>query len=164
MKCRNCSECGVSCGYFFHPINNGMKTIREMATFRYTCRRCEDSPCILVCPAEALEKNKDGIIKRSAYLCVACKSCVTACPFGTLMNDFFDYKSSSCDYCFQSGKLYGMECVKTCEHQAISLVDMEENEKENIYALNEYVLVKEFIWETLKNEPSEDTIRSEDFI
>lgn len=164
MKCRNCSECTVRCGYFYHPLNNGMKSLRELAVFRFTCRRCEESPCILVCPSEALEKDGNGVIKRATHLCVACKSCVTACPFGTLMNDFFDYKSSSCDYCFQSDLRDGLECASTCEQHAISIVDIDEKPQEHIYALNEYVLVKEFSWETLKNEPSEDTIRSEDFI
>jgi Fe-S-cluster-containing dehydrogenase component len=164
IKCRDCRECTVKCSYSFHPVNNGMKIIREMAAFRFTCRHCEDSPCILVCPAEALEKNNEGIIKRSNNFCVGCKSCVVACPFGTLMNDFFDYKTSSCDYCYTSNRLNGLECVNTCEHKAISIVDRDEDKSEHIYSLNEYVLVKEFIWETLKNEPSEETIRSEDFI
>ncbi|MCI0523200.1 MAG: 4Fe-4S binding protein, partial [Bacteroidales bacterium] len=64
---------------------NGLKTIRELATFRFTCRRCEDAPCIAVCPADALEKDSDGVIMRHTNLCVSCKSCVTICPFGTMM-------------------------------------------------------------------------------
>ena len=43
-------------------ILNGFKSIRELATFRFTCRKCEDAPCIAVCPADALEKDGDGII------------------------------------------------------------------------------------------------------
>src|SRR5512135_290429 len=69
--------------------NEGLKTIRELATFRFTCRKCEDAPCISVCPAEALEKDASGIIDRHLNLCISCKSCVTICPFGTMMTDFF---------------------------------------------------------------------------
>jgi Fe-S-cluster-containing dehydrogenase component len=43
---------------------NGLKTIRELASFRFTCRRCEDAPCISVCPADALEKDSNGVINR----------------------------------------------------------------------------------------------------
>ena len=47
--------------YFYPLLNtNGLKTIRELATFRFTCRKCEDAPCINVCPADALEKDENG--------------------------------------------------------------------------------------------------------
>ena len=78
--------------YFYPSINiNGLKTIRELATFRFTCRKCEDAPCIAVCPADALEKDEDGVVTRYTNLCVSCKSCVTICPFGTMMTDFFKH-------------------------------------------------------------------------
>ena len=71
------------------PNTNGLKTIRELATFRFTCRKCEEAPCMAVCPAEALEKDEEGLITRHTNLCISCKSCVTICPFGTMMTDFF---------------------------------------------------------------------------
>jgi len=65
-------------GLFYQSSNsNGLKTIRELATFRFTCRKCEDAPCIAVCPTEALEKDSDGVVIRHTNLCVSCKSCVT---------------------------------------------------------------------------------------
>ena len=36
-----------------------------------------------------LEKDMDGLIHRHINLCISCKSCVTICPFGTMMTDFF---------------------------------------------------------------------------
>ena len=37
--------------YFYPSVNiNGLKTIRELATFRFTCRKCEDAPCISCLP------------------------------------------------------------------------------------------------------------------
>ena len=48
---------------------NGLKTIRELATFRITCRKCEDAPCINVCPADALEKDENGVVVRYKPLC-----------------------------------------------------------------------------------------------
>ena len=77
--------------FYLSPNNNGLKTIRELATFRYSCRKCEDAPCIAVCPSEALEKDEEGIITRYTNLCISCKSCVTICPFGTMMTDFFKH-------------------------------------------------------------------------
>ena len=152
MKCRNCKDCTISCAYPFHDGNNGMKNIREIAAFHITCRKCEDSPCIEVCPAKALEKNENKIIRRASNLCVACKSCVTICPFGTLMNDFFEYCLSVCNYCNFSEETLSLECIDTCPEKAISLTDMEENEKENIFALNDRILIKDYTWEKLKHE------------
>ena len=129
-----------------------MKTIREMAAFAYTCRHCEDAPCISACPAGALEKGSDGIVHRFSFVCVSCRSCVSICPFGTLMNDFFEYRKSICNYCRLDENTKSLACIDSCCEKALSLVDMEENSKENIYALNERVLVRELTWEKLKHE------------
>ena len=40
----------------------GLKSIRELAVFQFTCRKCTDTPCIWVCPADALEKDDKGMI------------------------------------------------------------------------------------------------------
>lgn len=150
IKCRSCKECNTGCKYLYHPNNNGMKAIREMAAFSFTCRHCEDAPCIAVCPVEALSKDSGGMISRSVHLCVACKSCVTVCPFGSLMNDFFDTRKSICDYCNFKEETKSLLCIDTCCEKAISFYDGEQDEKENIYALNDRVLVKEYAWENLK--------------
>ena len=73
-------------------LTREFKSIRELATFLFTCRQCQDAPCITVCPSEALEKGEEGRITRSLQLCVRCKSCVVICPFGTLMDDIFQMK------------------------------------------------------------------------
>lgn len=151
-KCRNCKECKVQCSYLYHPVNNGINSLREWAAFQFTCRRCEDSPCVSVCPADALEKDDKGILTRATNLCVACKSCVTICPFGTLMNDFFEAKKAVCDYCHFDDNTKTLKCIETCPENAISLTEMKEDENEHIYALNEFVLVKEYRWEELKHE------------
>lgn len=151
-KCRNCKECKVHCVYLYHPVNNGINTLRELASFHFTCRQCEDSPCIEVCPVNALEKKEKGIISRATNLCVACKSCVAICPFGTLMNDFFEIKTAKCDYCSLDNDTKSLKCIDSCPEHAISLTELSENEKENIFLLNENVLVKEYKWENLKHE------------
>ena len=151
-KCRQCNDCSVDCSYDYHPMNNGMKSIMEQAAFRFTCRQCEDAPCISVCPVEALEKDRSGILTRSSNLCVACKSCVTICPFGTMMNSFFEVKKSICNYCHLNGGAKLLLCVETCKEQALILTERTENPDENIHRLNDKVLVKEHIWESLKHE------------
>jgi Fe-S-cluster-containing hydrogenase component 2 len=134
---------------FYTSVNsNGLKTIRELATFRYTCRKCEDAPCIGVCPADALEKDKDGIIMRHTNLCVSCKSCVTICPFGTMMTDFFIHHRNR-DLFYDLNDEKEMEkFIKASPTGTVSLTDEDESPEKNIYRLNDKVLVKEYLYIT----------------
>ena len=129
---------------------NGLKTIRELATFRFTCRRCEDAPCISVCPVEALERDKDGVIMRHTNLCVSCKSCVTICPFGTMMTDFFKHHRNR-------DLLYNLrddeqvkKFVAACPPGTAILTEGNEKPTEHIYKLNDKVLIREYIYTTEK--------------
>jgi Fe-S-cluster-containing hydrogenase component 2 len=129
---------------------NGLKTIRELATFRFTCRRCEDAPCIAVCPADALEKDSDGVIMRHTNLCVSCKSCVTICPFGTMMTDFFSHhrnKDLFYDLCDHE---QARRFVEACPPGTARLTDEKEKPDEHIYQLNERVLIRDYIYVTEK--------------
>lgn len=137
--------------YFYPSPNfNGLKTLRELATFMFTCRKCEDAPCISVCPAEALEKDNDGVISRYTNLCICCKSCVTICPFGTMMTDFFKHHRNR-DFFYDlkdEGEL--KKFIEACPEGTVSLIDGDESPKENIYRLNENVLIKEYLYITEK--------------
>lgn len=136
---------------FYNTVNtNGLKTIRELATFMFTCRRCEDAPCISVCPVEALERDKDGVIMRHTNLCVSCKSCVTICPFGTMMTDFFKHHRNR-------DLLYNLrddeqvkKFVAACPPGTAILTEGNEKPTEHIYKLNDKVLIREYIYTTEK--------------
>lgn len=135
--------------YFNTSINmNGLKSIRELATFRFTCRKCEDAPCIAVCPADALEKDADGLIDRYTNLCVSCKSCVTICPFGTMMADFFKHHRNR-DLFFDLNDEDDVEkFVRSCPEGTVVLTDGDESPERNIYKLNDKVLIKEYLYIT----------------
>lgn len=135
--------------YFYPEINtNGLKTIRELATFRFSCRRCEEAPCISVCPAEALEKEDNGIIERHTNLCVSCKSCVTICPFGTMMADFFaHHRNRDLLYDLKDVKVIA-GFIKACPEGTVTLIEGDEVPEKNIYRLNERVLIKDFVYST----------------
>ncbi len=138
-------------GLFYPSLNsNGLKTIRELAAFRFTCRKCEDAPCIAVCPADALEKDDDGIVTRYTNLCISCKSCVTICPFGTMMTDFFRHHRSKDLFYDLTDKQELEKFIEACPPGTVSLVDIDESPEENIYSLNENVLVREHLYITEK--------------
>lgn len=134
-------------GYFYKSLNtNGLKTIRELATFRFTCRKCEIAPCISVCPAEALEKDAEGIIHRHTNLCISCKSCVTICPFGTMMTDFFKHHRDK-DLYYDLDDATELELfVAACPPGTVSFTDSDEIPEKNIYRLNDKVLIREYLY------------------
>jgi len=138
-------------GVFYQSVNsNGLKTIRELASFRFTCRRCEDAPCISVCPADALEKDTDGIINRHTNLCISCKSCVTICPFGTMMTDFFKHHRNK-DLFYDLTDKNELELfIRACPSGVASVTESDESPADNIYRLNDKVLVRDYLYTTEK--------------
>jgi Fe-S-cluster-containing dehydrogenase component len=136
----------------FYPAanRNGLRTLRELAVFRFTCRKCEDAPCIQVCPAKALEKDGEGLITRAINLCISCKSCVVICPFGTMMTDFFSFKYDKTRLFDLNDEDQVMQFVKNSPAGAVTLEDMDENPDQNIYRLNEKILIKELMWDSEK--------------
>jgi Fe-S-cluster-containing hydrogenase component 2 len=147
VKLRDYPECRPD-GIFRDPdTNTEFKSIRELATFLFTCRKCRESPCIAVCPSEALEKSENEIITRSINLCVRCKSCVAICPFGTLMDDLFEKKERKNFFDLSDdGELERF--VEASPPQAVSFYDGGEDPGQNIYKLTDDILVRDFIWET----------------
>jgi len=127
---------------------NGLKTIRELALFRYTCRKCEDAPCIAVCPSEALEKDEEGIINRHTNLCISCKSCVTICPFGTMMTDFFQHHRNK-DLLYDLTDRDELEMfIKASPEGTVIITDVEESPADNIYRLNDRILIRDYLYTT----------------
>jgi len=126
--------------------NDGLRTIREIAAFRYTCRKCGDAPCITVCPAEALEKDENKFVTRAINLCIRCKSCISVCPFGTIMNDLFEPKTSGYQLYDLSDENERQKFVDGFPAEIVSMVDAEENPEQHVYQLSDHVLVKDYMW------------------
>jgi Fe-S-cluster-containing dehydrogenase component len=134
--------------YYPTPNSNGLKTIRELSIFRFTCRKCDDAPCIAACPAEALEKDAEGVINRHTNLCISCKSCVTICPFGTMMTDFFSHHRNK-DLFYDLTNIDEMKkFASACPPGTVIMTDMKESPEENIYKLNDRVLIKDYLYKT----------------
>ncbi|MBN2274265.1 MAG: hypothetical protein JXK95_08020 [Bacteroidales bacterium] len=127
--------------------NLSFKTIRELATFQFTCRRCENAPCVQACPAEALEKDENGLISRAVNICIRCKSCIVACPFGTMMDDLFAVKTSGLKFISLEDEKDMNEFAGLFPGDVVRVVDMEENPAEQIYQLNDTILIKELKWQ-----------------
>ena len=134
---------------FYPSLNlNGLKTIRELATFRFTCRKCEDAPCIAVCPTEALEKDSDDVVIRHTNLCISCKSCVTICPFGTMMTDFFRHHRNKDLFYDLNDENEVRKFIEACPMGTVVATEQDESPENHIYRLNDKVLIRDYLYST----------------
>jgi Fe-S-cluster-containing dehydrogenase component len=146
----NVSSDKIECEYFFHRKNNGQFTLLEVAEFAVYCRQCEEAFCVAACPKEALEHQDNKMIKRYNMRCVGCKSCVLACPFGTIFPEVINYVSSACDYCLNQlndNPDFIPSCVKSSPANSFSMKEIEkEDPKEYLFFAGEHLAVKSFSW------------------
>lgn len=64
------------------------------------CMHCQHAPCVNVCPAEAVVKLPDGVVKRADEArCIACRNCYLICPFGVPRIDEEHKLMVKCDLC-----------------------------------------------------------------
>lgn len=139
-KCDKCAECVVECSYIYHPQNNGITSIRELAIFSLICRKCQEAPCVNSCYHNALKKDENDVLKRASFLCTACKTCSIACPFGVIFVDFLQYLGSKCDYCVNREKVL---CIDNCPYDAIEIKDIDKEDIEkNIYIVSDNLAVR----------------------
>jgi Fe-S-cluster-containing dehydrogenase component len=140
-------DLGIQCSYPYHPDNDGVASLRELAAYAVICRKCENSNCVNACPEEALEKDEEGILRRHNMRCVSCKSCAIACPFGTIYPQAIPYSVSRCDFCLERLKP-GEDplCVRTCSGEAIRYIEIEPDESKDLYKVGDHLVVKCKVW------------------
>jgi Fe-S-cluster-containing dehydrogenase component len=138
----------IQCSYPYHPENDGVASLREMAAYAVICRKCKSANCVLACPKEALDKDEEGILRRHSMRCISCKSCSLACPFGTIYPDLVPFAVSRCDYCIaRLGPGEEPLCVRTSPPGAIKYTEVEPDESKNIYKVGDNLIVKCEVWE-----------------
>jgi carbon-monoxide dehydrogenase iron sulfur subunit len=116
----------MACSYEATGLFNPSKSRIKVFTFHdegrfvpYTCTQCEEAWCMHACPVEAIVVNEaTGAKEILDDICVGCKVCTVACPFGTVNYDHDTKVVAKCDLCGGDP-----ECAKACPTQAITYVD-----------------------------------------
>ena len=136
-KCTGCVQCELACSLENEGIFNPAKSRIRIFTFHqegrfvpYTCTQCAEAWCMQACPVDAIAYDADTgakIILES--VCVGCKVCTIACPFGTVNYDQQTKVVYKCD-------LFGgdPECAKACPTHAITYVDADHTGLERMRA------------------------------
>ena len=147
-KCIGCHTCEVACVVSHQEQETGIETVVKDEFFPrihvmkgYTistavvCRQCEDAPCANVCPNGAISR-KDDFVYVDQTKCIGCKTCVIACPYGTMevisrpvaqqitaLNTIPQYRAEAhkCDLCHT--RAGGPACVEVCPTHALMVVD-----------------------------------------
>ncbi len=119
-RCVGCEACTIACKQENHtpPGVAYAKVIKEeVGEFPHVrrhflpvlCNHCENPPCTDVCPVGATwKREEDGIVVVDYDLCIGCRYCIVACPYGARYFDFGDnYQEPMSEFEQQPSPEYG---------------------------------------------------------
>jgi len=111
-RCIGCYSCEVHCKankalpdgprlcriYEVGPRRVGKAT--RVAFPFIACFHCENPWCVPVCPTGAIQKRpEDGIVFIDEAMCIGCRQCIYACPWGIPQWNPETGKAVKCDLC-----------------------------------------------------------------
>jgi Fe-S-cluster-containing hydrogenase component 2 len=129
QKCTGCRLCELVCSVSHDGISNParsrirvMKWEAEGLYVPMSCQQCQDAPCKLVCPVKAISRDEEkGHVFVDYDVCIGCRSCISACPFGAMSFNLKEKKVFKCDLCDGAP-----QCVRFCEVKAVDFIDVDE--------------------------------------
>ncbi|MCJ7648556.1 MAG: 4Fe-4S dicluster domain-containing protein [Candidatus Lokiarchaeota archaeon] len=126
-KCTGCGLCEMACSLSHEgECSRNLSRIKVIkleesgVSMPVLCVHCIEAPCVIVCPTRAINRDpKTAATIVDHDLCIGCRACMTACPFGALSFDNKRDRIVRCDLC--DGE---PECVKYCEPKAIDFIEI----------------------------------------
>ena len=157
-KCTGCDTCTIACKSENNtrplgspmPFKNGRGVLPDHVSYRWVvkkesgvyptpavtfvtsaCNHCEHPACQAACPVPAISKREeDGIVLIDQDVCIGCKQCIHACPYGAPQFNSVTEKVEKCTFCVHrlydgTGKRTEFEpaCVTSCVGNALHLVE-----------------------------------------
>jgi len=135
-RCIGCKSCSAACFYGHLGMPNVAYGILIEGTLPVICRQCEEPACVDACPVDALRREPSGVVRRSRMLCIGCRSCVYACPFGVVSADLILRQVAKCDLCEERALAGDLpRCVAACTAGALHFEAPEERERDKLLLL-----------------------------
>lgn len=157
-KCTGCDTCTIACKSENNtrplgspmPFKNGSGVVPDHVSYRWVvkkesgeyptpavtfvtsaCNHCEQPACQPACPVGAISKRaEDGIVLIDQDVCIGCKQCIHACPYGAPQFNSVTEKVEKCTFCVHrlydgTGERTEFEpaCVTSCVGNALHLVE-----------------------------------------
>ncbi len=95
--CIGCDYCVYAC-QATNDVTNEMRWNVHIVdktptgeTFHVTrpCLHCQNAPCVNVCPVTATYVRDDGLVVMDYDICIGCRYCQAACPYGARSFNWF---------------------------------------------------------------------------
>lgn len=159
-RCVGCTTCMIACkvehftppGVFLNKVIKGETGVypqARMIFFPVQCMHCADAPCVRACPVGATQQRSDGIVWVDQEMCIGCRYCMQACPYGmrsflTGKAEYYPHQDSTpyelvgtdkniagtvtkCDFCLSRlGQEKEPACVTACPAQARIFGDLDD--------------------------------------
>ncbi|OUF75641.1 anaerobic dimethyl sulfoxide reductase chain B [Escherichia coli] len=144
-RCTGCKTCELACKDFkdlgpevsFRRIyeyaggdwqeDNGVWHQNVFAYYlSISCNHCDDPACTKVCPSGAMHKREDGFVVVDEDVCIGCRYCHMACPYGAPQYNAEKGHMTKCDGCY-SRVAEGKQpiCVESCPLRALEFGPIE---------------------------------------
>lgn len=130
-KCVGCRVCEAVCTLShegeINPLKARIKVIRDITDLYAQstpsiCLQCEKAICEIMCPTNAIIREKNGILHVDENRCIGCRICLMLCPFGAVRFDAEKNKVIKCDLCYNIGEPL---CVKYCYAGALQIAPVD---------------------------------------
>ena len=152
-RCAGCRVCQIACKDRM-DLQGAGPLPRRVTTFEtgayphallyqmsLGCNHCENPACVKVCPTGAMYKDPDsGVVLHDDNVCIGCRSCMMACPYGAPQYEEETAHIIKCDSC-KALREAGMNpvCVDACMMRALDFGDLEELKARYGSDLSQYI-------------------------
>ena len=139
VDCIGCRACEIAC-----KDKNGLAAGPRFRRVQYieggtypdvyaykvnmSCNHCAEPACLPTCPTGAIWKRADnGVVDIDSTLCIGCRRCEAACPFGAPQFDPSDGLVKKCNMCIdelEAGR--NPYCVMACMMRVLDIGPIEQ--------------------------------------